>query len=50
MDGAQPGEPRQAPPHHDSQALRLLQDLRRQLLHPLTVKAEVIDQTVTPAA
>ena len=36
-------------PHHDPRALRLLQDLRRQLLHPPADK-EVIDEAVTAAA
>ena len=42
--------PRQlARPHHDPRALRLLQDLRCQLLHPPADK-EVIDEAVTAAA
>jgi putative transposase len=47
--GAGPGQPRLAWPHHDPQGLRLLQDLRRQLLHPPTPE-EVIDQAVTAAS
>jgi hypothetical protein len=35
--------------HHDPKALRLLQDLRRQLLHP-AVAEEVINEAVTAAA
>jgi putative transposase len=30
--------------------VRLLQELRRQLLHPPGLQEEVVDQTVTPAA
>jgi hypothetical protein len=49
LGGAGPGQPRLARPHHDPKGLRLLQDLRRQLLHPPTPE-EVIDQAVTAAA
>jgi hypothetical protein len=47
--GAGPGQPRLARPDHDPKGLRLLQDLRRQLLQP-PIPEEVIDQAVTTAA
>jgi putative transposase len=49
VGGAGPDQPRPAGPDHDPQGLRLLQDLRRQLLHP-PIPEKVIDQAVTTAA
>jgi hypothetical protein len=40
---------RLARPDHDPKALRLLQDLRRQLVHP-PITPEVITEAVTAAA